>query len=134
MNSVLIIFLYSFTIYGLSNMMVFSSGPFKIFENIRKWTSQISEHFGSLFNCMICLPANIGWIISLLDWFFIKKIAITPFNILLIGTNLWWLALILDCCFTSGIVWFIHNIETFFENSSNEVITENDNEIINIHD
>jgi hypothetical protein len=115
MSNALIIFLYCIVIYGLSNMVVFSSGPFRIFERIRSLANSISEHFGSLFGCMICLPANLGWITSLIDWFFVKSVAITPFNILLAGTNLWWLALICDCCFASGMTWIIHNVESFFE-------------------
>lgn len=117
-------------------MMVFGSGPFRIFERVRNITSRISEHFGSLFTCMMCFPANLGWVTSVIDWFLLKGIAITPFNILLIGTNMWWLALILDCFFTSGIVWLIHNIETFFENiaAGNAETTVDDNdETLNVH-
>ena len=137
MNIGLIIFIYCITVYGLSNMMVFSSGPFNIFEKIREWSAYISEHFSTLFNCMICLPANIGWIMSLIDWFLLPTIGITPFNILLHGTNLWWVALICDCCFTSGIVWIIHNVESFFESISNgnsNIQTSEDNDIINLND
>ena len=137
MNIGLIIFIYCIAAYGLSNMMVFSSGPFKIFEKIREWSSYISEHFSTLFNCMICLPANIGWIMSLIDWFLLPTIGITPFNILLQGTNLWWVALFCDCCFTSGIVWIIHNVESFFESISNgnsNIQTTEDNDIINLND
>lgn len=136
MSNILIVFLYIFAVYGFSNMVVFSSGPFRIFEKIREWSSNLSEHFGSLFSCMICLPANVGWVASLIDWFFIPNLALTPFNILLVGTNLWWVALIADCCLTSGIVWFIHNIESFFESiaNGNSAIQEDDNDIINLHD
>ena len=136
MSNILIIFLYIFAVYGFSNMVVFSSGPFRIFEKIREWSSNLSEHFGSLFSCMICLPANVGWVASLIDWFFIPNLVLTPFNILLVGTNLWWVALIADCCLTSGIVWFIHNIESFFESiaNGNSAIQEDDNDIINLHD
>lgn len=136
MSNWLIIFIYCIAVYGFSNMMVFGSGPFRIFEHIRNITDRISEHFGSLFKCMMCFPANLGWILSLIDWFLIKSVAFTPFNILLIGTNLWWLALILDCFFTSGMVWLIHNFETFFENlgQGNQIQEdENNNETIEIH-
>lgn len=136
MSSILIIFLYCIAVYGFSNMVVFSSGPFKIFERIREWSSYISEHFGTLFSCMICLPANVGWIASLIDWFLLKSVAITPFNILLVGTNLWWVALIADCCFTSGMVWIIHNIESFFESiagGTSSVQEDDNNDIINVH-
>ena len=137
MSNWLILFLYIVTVYGLSNMMVFGSGPFRIFEHIRNLTSRISEHFGSLFTCMMCFPANVGWVFSLIDWFFIDSIAITPFNILLAGTGLWWLALILDCFFTSGIVWLVHNVETFFENIGGggaQSQQENNEDVIDVHE
>lgn len=137
MSNVLIIFLYIFAVYGLSNMVVFSSGPFRIFEHLRTWSSNISEHFGSLFSCMICFPANVGWIASLIDWFLLPNIALTPFNIVLLGTNLWWVALIADCCLTSGLVWIIHNIESFFEsiaNGTSNIQEDENNDIIELHD
>lgn len=139
MSNWLIIFIYIISVYGVSNMMVFGSGPFRIFEHIKRITSSISEHFGSMFQCMMCFPANVGWIVSLIDWFLLKNITFTPFNLLLIGTNLWWVALIGDCVFTSGIVWLLHNFESFFESiAGGESIVnttdtvENDN-VINIH-
>ena len=138
MSPWLIVFIYIIAAYGLSNMMVFGSGPFRIFERIRGISMSISDHFGKLFSCMMCFPANVGLFFSLIDWFLIKEIAITPFNIFLCGTGLWWLAALLDCCFTSGIVWLIHNIETFFENLSQGGETEveeiENNDVINVHD
>ena len=136
MSNILIIFLYIFAVYGFSNMVVFSSGPYRIFEKIREWSSSLSEHFGTLLSCMICLPANVGWVASVIDWFLIPNLALTPFNILLVGTNLWWVALIADCCLTSGLVWIIHNVESFFESiaNGNSAIQEDDNDIINLHD
>lgn len=138
MSNGLIIILYILSVYGLSNMMVFGSGPFKIFEKIREITSNISEHFGTLFSCMMCFPANVGIVVSLIDWFLLPSITLTPFNIILFGTNLWWVAIIADCCLTSGSVWIIHNIESFFESIANGTSTTqeeiNDNDIINLHD
>lgn len=138
MSNGLIIALYILSAYGLSNMVVFGSGPFRIFERIREITSNISEHFGTLFSCMMCFPANVGIIVSLLDWFLLPSIAITPFNIMLLGTNLWWVAIIADCCLTSGAVWLIHNIESFFESIANGTSATqediNDNDIINLRD
>lgn len=121
--------------YGLSNMMVFGSGPFRIFEHIRNITSRISEHFGTMFQCMMCFPANLGWVLSLIDWFLIPQVAFTPFNIFLAGTGLWWLAMLFDCCFTSGAVWFIHHVESFFENlgeGNNE--EEDNNDVLELND
>jgi hypothetical protein len=95
-------------------MVAFGSGPFRIFERIRDWSEGISEHFGLLFKCMMCLPANFGWIVSVLNWFLIP-VAITPFNIILAGTGLWWLAMILDCCFTTGVVWLLYVLDEWLE-------------------
>lgn len=138
MSNALIIFIYCICTYGISNMMVFGSGPFRIFEHIRNITSSISEHFGSMFQCMMCFPANLGWALSLIDWFLVKDVAFTPFNLLLISTNLWWLAMILDLCFTSGAVWLIHNFESFFETiaegKNGETIEEEDDDTINVHE
>lgn len=120
-------------------MMVFGSGPFRIFEHIRNISNAISEHFGLLFSCMMCFPANFGWVVSLIDWFLLPGIEITPFNLILMGTGYWWLALILDCCFTSGIVWFIHHIVEYFENMADkngttEIVEEMDPDNIKVED
>ena len=130
MSNLLIIFIYAIAVYGLSNMMVFGSGPFRIFEHIRSISSRISEHFGTMFSCMMCFPANVGLFFSLIDWFLLKEIAIAPFNILLAGTGLWWLAALMDCCFASGFVWITHHIESFFENlGGGDQVDENNNVI-----
>jgi hypothetical protein len=85
----------------------------------------------------MCFPANVGIVVSLLDWFLLPSITLTPFNIALLGTNLWWVAIIADCCLTSGAVWLIHNIESFFESiangTSNVQEEENNDDIIDVH-
>jgi hypothetical protein len=113
-----ILFCYIFFAYGFSNMVVFGSGPFRVFEKLRETTERINPHFGQMFQCMMCFPANLGWIISIVNWFLIP-IAITPGNMIfdeIPESNLWYAAMIFDCCFTSGMVWFIHHIEEWFEN------------------
>ena len=115
MSNGLIILCYCLAAYGLSNMFVFGSGPFRIFERIRYITNAIGDHFGTLFTCMMCFPANVGLICSLINWFFIP-VALAPFNIILAGhAGLWWLAALCDCAFTSGVVWLIHHFEEYFE-------------------
>lgn len=127
MSNGLIILCYCLAAYGLSNMVVFGSGPFRIFEWLRFLSNRISDHFGTLFTCMMCFPANVGLFSSLINWFFIP-VAITPFNILLAGNpGLWWLAALGDCAFTSGVVWFIHHLEEYFElkaESGQDIIVE----------
>lgn len=117
MSNGLIILLYCIMAYGACNVIVFGSGPFKIFERIRYWSDYIDEHFGQLFSCMMCLPTNFGIICSLVNWFLIP-VAFTPFNLVFAGTSLWWLAMLCDGAFTSGIVWFIHTVQEYIENKT----------------
>ena len=118
MSTGLIIFCYCIVAYGACNVIVYGSGPFRIFEHIRNGAMEFGTHFGSLFSCMMCLPTNFGIIASLINWFFIP-IAFTPFNILFNNCyELWWLAMLCDGAFTSGIVWLIHHVEEFFETIS----------------
>jgi len=136
----LIIFCYCVVAYGACNVIVFGSGPFKFFEKLRRGAKNINEHFGQLFNCMMCLPANFGWVCSLVNKLWIP-VAFTPFNIIFKENGVEWYNLVLLClcdgAFTSGIVWLIHNIETFFENRGKiveqqvEYITE---DVINVDD
>jgi hypothetical protein len=100
--------------YGACNVIAFSEGPFYVFSKLRDWAFNISEHFGKMFKCMICLPANFGWICSLFSWFVIKY-PITPFNIILSSTNLWWLAALCDGAFTTGIVYLIYIVNEYLE-------------------
>lgn len=117
MSTGLIIFLYAIMTYGICNIVVYGSGPFRIFEHIRNISDSINEHFGQMFSCMMCLPTNLGILLSVLNWFLIP-VAFTPFNILFAGTSLWWVAMIFDGAFTSGIVWLINTIQEYFENKT----------------
>lgn len=117
MSSGLIVLLYCIMAYGACNVIVFGSGPFNIFEHIRYWSDYISEHFGQLFSCMMCLPTNFGIICSVVNWFLIP-VAFTPFNLVFAGTSLWWLAMLCDGAFTSGIVWLIHTVQEHIENKT----------------
>lgn len=124
------IFVYCVVVYGISNIVVYGSGPFRIFERLREWADDIDEHFGQLFTCMMCFPTNLGIVLSLLDWFLLPAVVFTPFNIAFAAAPaLWWLAMVFDAAFTSGIVWLIHHVEEWFENkviTSGEKVYEDD--------
>lgn len=128
-----ILICYFIMAYGACNVIVFGSGPFKIFEYIREGAFRISEHFGLLFSCMMCLPTNFGIICSLVNWFLIP-IAFTPFNIIFAGTNLWWLAMLCDGALTSGAVWIIHQITSFFENLGTPASESNNEKALLVED
>jgi hypothetical protein len=110
-----VVMCYILVAYGACNVIVYGEGPFYIFSKFRSLMSNINEHLGKAFNCMMCLPANFGWICSLVNWFFIP-ISFTPFNIVF-GSyeNLWWLAALCDGALTSGSVYIIHIIVEYLE-------------------
>ena len=128
---------YVLTAYGACNVIAFSDGPFYIFSRLRDFADSISEHFGKVFKCMMCLPANFGWICSIVNWFLIP-ISFTPFNIIFHGIdcNLWWLAALCDGALTSGIVYIIYLLTEYLEKKidyyeqNTYIEEENNNELI----
>lgn len=109
-----ITFCYTFVTYGLTLMFTQSLGPANIFYHIRRIAESISDNVGLLFTCPLCFGTNLGWVLSVLNWFFIP-IKLTPFNIILCDTNLWWLALILDACFTGAVCKIIYNLDDYVD-------------------
>lgn len=109
---------YILFVYGMSVIITQGIGPFNIFFRIREWAKGVGSNFGLLFTCMLCMPTNIGWVFSLFDWFLLKNVAISPFNMILQGTNLWWLAMILDACLCGGVCHFIWNIDDYIDKST----------------
>ena len=113
--NIFILFCYIMTAYGACNVIAFGDGPFYIFLRLRQFAYEISEQMGKLFSCMMCLPANFGWICSLVNWFFIP-VAFTPFNIIFYGySELWWLAMLCDGAITSGLVYLIYIVNECVE-------------------
>ena len=109
-----VLFCYIFVTYGLTLIFTQSLGPANIFYRIRRIAESISDNVGMLFTCPLCFGTNVGWVLSILNWFFIQ-IKLTPFNMILDGTNLWWLALILDACFTGALCKIIYNIDDYVD-------------------
>lgn len=97
-----LLFLFAFACYGWANIMVHSS----IFESWRIFWLKVSPNFlGILFTCMTCLPFWIGAIISVCFYSPIEH------N----GFASDYFAVFLDACLASGLVWFIHTIQEYFE-------------------
>lgn len=111
--------------YGMSNMIVFSNGPFHIFQKLRNFAEKISSQLGELFSCMICYPTWNGMILSAIS--LILGVYFTPFTLIFNG-NYVLLTLLLDGCLGSGSTWLIHNIEEYFERS-NVVYADEDEKI-----
>ena len=101
-------------VYGISVIITQSSGPFEVFEKVRDWAEETSENLGLLFRCMLCMPTNVGIVLSLVNWFFIPP-CLTPFNFIFSGTELWWLAALLDGCLAGGVCRFLWNIDDYID-------------------
>ena len=101
--------------YGLSNLLVYGSGPFDILVKFRELSSKISYTFGQMLECMMCTSTNVGWIISLLNILLIPNIPLTPFNLIFNDISLWYLIIPFDAFITSGAVWLIHTLQESLE-------------------
>lgn len=118
---------YIFVSYGLSNIVVYSNGPFHIFERWRAFAHNINEQFGELFTCMMCFSTWVGLVLSLVNNLLIPFVAFTPFNLILGTVAPFWFIMILDMGFTSAVVWLLHQLEEMMERTGN-IIYEDENE------
>ena len=110
-----------FLCYGLSNLVVFSNGPFHIFEKWREISHNIGEQFGELFTCMMCFSTWVGLALSLINSLLLPSVAFTPFNIILGTVAPFWFIMILDMGFSSAVVWLLHQLEEMMERTGNVV-------------
>lgn len=107
------IFIYSFIVYGLTNIFVWGS-------NLQWWRNFLAL-FGTggyslykLFTCFMCLPTWMGPVISTLIILFSSGTLSPTFGYV---DNIW-LVLVLDGFFASGIVWFINTIQEYLEGNT----------------
>jgi hypothetical protein len=89
-----------------------------IYDWIRDTASKIHSNLGELFQCMICFPTWIGFILSAANSFFLPYAELTPGMIMLGTLAPWWVIMILDGFFASGIVWLIHTLQEALERSN----------------
>ena len=115
MSNALIVLLYILFAYGLSNLLVYGSGPFNILSLNREFCDKYLPVIGDMLKCMMCTSANIGWITSLLNIVFLPQLKLTPYFIAIGDVSLWPLILFCDMAFTSGVVWLIHTGQEMME-------------------
>lgn len=117
-----ILFIFIIMVYGLSNMMVYSEGPFHLFDFYRKVMSKMPSNLGEGANCMICTPCQVGIVLSLLNLFLFPSITFTPCNMIMHNeySNLWFIIAIMDGAIGSGSTWLIHTIQEWFEHNGGE--------------
>lgn len=103
--------------YGITTMFIYFDGPFDIISAFRNMMSSIHPKVGELFRCPFCLSTWCGMLFSVLNYYFIP-IKITPFNMILGETNMWWLIIPMDMFLTCGSVWLLHVLDEYLENNS----------------
>lgn len=118
MSSWFIVFVFSIIAYSISNHFVYAHGPFHLYDKIRYVAEKIHPNLGELFSCMICFPTWSGFVLSAANSFLIPTVQLTPFMILLGGMAPWWIIMILDGFFASGISWLINTVQEALERSN----------------
>jgi hypothetical protein len=111
------ILLYILFAYGLTNLLVYGTGPFDILEKFRNLSRKILTTLGDMLNCMMCTSTNIGWIVSLLNILLLET-PLTPMMILYGDLIPWYVIIFGDACITSGAVWLIHTLQEALERSN----------------
>jgi hypothetical protein len=112
------IFIFSIVAYAISNHFVYAHGPMHIYDWIRDTAAKIHPNLGELFQCMICFPTWVGFMLSAANSFFLPYISLTPGMIMLGTLAPWWIIMIIDGFFASGIVWLIHTLQEALERSN----------------
>ncbi len=107
----LVMILFTVICYSGTQMIVYMRGPFAIFEKFRTTMGNIHEELGELLGCEYCTSIWFSAFISILNMVVIPTISLTPFNLILGATGLWWLIIMLDCLFGSGVAWMLFRIE-----------------------
>ena len=114
----IIIFVFSILSYAISNHFVYAHGPMHIYDPIRNIAEKIHPNIGELFNCMICFPTWVGFVLSAANSLLLPCIALTPMMVLLNTLAPWWIIMVLDGFFASGIVWLINTVQEAIERSN----------------
>lgn len=104
------VFIYSFIVYGLCNILIWGS-------NLTWWRDLLAK-FGTgdyslykLFTCFMCLPTWMGPLVSFITIYYGNGELSPTYGYL----NILWLSLILDGFISSGIVWVINTVQEWFE-------------------
>lgn len=120
MYFIFIFLIFSFVCYSGTQMIVYLNGPFHVFEKFRKLMQNIHEQLGELVSCEACTSCWVSFFVSALNLIVIPSVPFTPFNLILAGQGLWWLIILMDGLFGSGISWMLFRLEDYLTNNSKE--------------
>lgn len=109
------LFIYSVMMYGFSFCLVYSVGPFRIFELFRDGAKKyLPSNLGDAYECMFCTPFQLGIIFSIINMI-IGEWCFTPSYYINNCYDYWYLDLFIDGAFTAGIVYLINTLQEFLE-------------------
>lgn len=133
MSTFALIIVYTLAVYGLSEMVVFGSGPFHIFEKWRNFTENINGHFGELFQCMLCFPTWVGLLFSLINVLFIPMAFTPACQLLGVGNNVFVsiLTVFIDMMYAAGSCWLLYRLEECMDRHFN-VEMDGEEELIDV--
>ena len=97
----MILLLWAFMAYGMTNILVWGS----IFEKQREWIKSKSKFFGDLISCTLCTSTWVGFFMSIV----LGSVSSLFFETWRIFNFFF------DGMFSAGIVWAINAIIEFFE-------------------
>ena len=112
---VLVIIMYFLCAYNTSFWLVYSEGPYGIFNKFRDFVERVSPQMRKALDCMNCTPTWVGLIASSLNFLLLPSLNLTPWSIVLDGTDVRWLAIPLDALLTSGVVYLINTFQEMME-------------------
>lgn len=122
------ILIYTLAAYGISAALVYYSGPFDILFKLRERMAS-NNYLNELFQCMFCLPVNIGIILSIISMVLSPEIPFTPFSILFQGHyTLWPIVIVMDAFYTGATVKIIDDIvesmEAKLDNTDKKILLD----------
>jgi len=116
----LYLLIYIVCAYNVSFWLVFSEGPFEIFNKFRNLVAKLSPQLRKALDCMNCTPTWVGMIASALNLIILPSIPLTPFGILLYNEVWWGIIIFLDTIFTAGSVYLLHTLQEMMERIGND--------------
>ena len=112
--------IFALCVYGFSNAVVFSDGPFFIFKKFRDFVGKFPSNLPHGVECMICFPFQFSLLLSVINILLFPQIHFTPIYSLFDDASLWWMIIPLDGAVGSGSAWIIHTIQECLESITNK--------------
>ena len=109
--------IYFILAYGISNIIIFASGPFHIFLKMHSFFKKHMPMMEEMTSCFICLPTWVGFFLSAMNMLLFPAIQFTPMMMIGLPVEYWYVAVFFDGLITSGGCWLINTVQEALERS-----------------